>query len=84
MAEAVCAELEARGIECWIAPRNIVSGTKYSHSIIKSEAGRIEIELAMQTELAEEIYGDLWMCEHVLESERREWLRLMIEAEWFA
>ena len=34
VAEAVCAELEARGIQCWIAPRNIVSGTKYSHSII--------------------------------------------------
>lgn len=34
IAEAVCAELEAKGIQCWIAPRNIVSGTKYSQSII--------------------------------------------------
>jgi hypothetical protein len=34
VAEAVCTELEAKGIQCWMAPRNIVSGTKYSQSII--------------------------------------------------
>jgi hypothetical protein len=34
--------------------------------------------------IAAAVYGDLWMCEHVLEHEQREWLRLMIEAEWFA
>ncbi len=37
-----------------------------------------------EVEGATAIYGDLWMCEHVLEHEQREWLRLMIEAEWFA
>lgn len=26
---------------------------------------------------------DLWYCEQILESEHREWLRLMIDAEWF-
>ena len=26
---------------------------------------------------------DLWWCEHILESEHREWLRLMYETEWF-
>lgn len=31
----------------------------------------------------EDIYADLWWSEHVLELEHREWLRLMIEAEWF-
>ncbi|MEK6280029.1 MAG: TIR domain-containing protein [Acidobacteriota bacterium] len=36
VADAVCAGLEARGIRCWIAPRNIVSGTKYSQSIINA------------------------------------------------
>jgi hypothetical protein len=25
----------------------------------------------------------LWWCEHILESEHREWLRLMYETEWF-
>jgi len=34
VADAVCAELEADGIQCWIAPRNIISGTKYSQAII--------------------------------------------------
>jgi hypothetical protein len=37
-----------------------------------------------ELEIAAAVYGDLWMCEHVLEHEQREWLRLMIEAEWFA
>jgi hypothetical protein len=30
----------------------------------------------------EEIWRDLWWCEWLLEAEHREWLRLMIEAEW--
>ena len=29
------------------------------------------------------ICRDLWYCEQILESEHREWLRLMIDAEWF-
>jgi len=61
-----------------------VSGTKYSHSIIKEKLAELKSNSQCETELAQEIYGDLWMCEHVLESERREWLRLMTEAEWFA
>lgn len=31
----------------------------------------------------EVIYTDLWWCEHLLETEHREWLRLMVDAEWF-
>lgn len=30
----------------------------------------------------ESVLRDLWWCEWMLESEHREWLRLMIEAEW--
>jgi Flp pilus assembly protein TadB len=29
------------------------------------------------------IYRELWYCEQILESEHREWLRLMSDAEWF-
>jgi len=29
------------------------------------------------------ILRDLSWCEHILESEHREWLRLMFETEWF-
>ncbi len=32
---------------------------------------------------ADEVFRDLWRCEQILEAEHREWLRLMIEAEWF-
>ncbi len=34
VADAVCARLEAAGIRCWIAPRDIVAGTSYGESII--------------------------------------------------
>lgn len=34
VANAVCARLEAAGIRCWIAPRDIVAGTSYGESII--------------------------------------------------
>jgi len=30
-----------------------------------------------------EILRHLWLCEYVIESDHREWLRLMIDAEWF-
>jgi hypothetical protein len=34
IANAVCARLEAAGIRCWIAPRDIVAGTPYGEAII--------------------------------------------------
>jgi hypothetical protein len=34
VANAVCARLEAEGIRCWIAPRDIVAGTSYGEAII--------------------------------------------------
>jgi hypothetical protein len=34
VADAVCARLEAAGIRCWIAPRDIVAGTAYGEAII--------------------------------------------------
>jgi hypothetical protein len=36
VANAVCARLEAAGIRCWIAPRDIVAGTSYGESIIEA------------------------------------------------
>lgn len=36
IAEAVCANLEDKGIKCWIAPRDILSGDRYGQSIIKA------------------------------------------------
>jgi hypothetical protein len=41
-------------------------------------------EDAMRVPLNKEvILNNLWQCEHFLEAENREWLRLMMEAEWF-
>lgn len=38
-ADAACAALEARGIRCWIAPRDITPGTDWSDAIIDGIAG---------------------------------------------
>ncbi len=35
-ADEVCAAIEARGIPCWIAPRDITPGTEWSESIINA------------------------------------------------
>ena len=39
IADAVCARLEASGIRCWIAPRDIVAGTSYGEAIIEAIHG---------------------------------------------
>ncbi len=39
VADAVCARLEASGIRCWIAPRDIVAGTSYGEAIIDAIHG---------------------------------------------
>jgi hypothetical protein len=36
VADAVCAWLEAVGIRCWIAPRDIVAGRSYGEAIIEA------------------------------------------------
>src|SRR5665213_449927 len=36
VADAVCAVLEAEGVRCWIAPRDIVPGADWGESIIDS------------------------------------------------
>jgi YD repeat-containing protein len=35
-ADALCATLEAKGIRCWIAPRDIVPGTEWGEAIIEA------------------------------------------------
>jgi hypothetical protein len=36
IAEQVCAEIESRGVKCWMAPRDIPAGTDYAASIIRA------------------------------------------------
>lgn len=35
-ADAICNRLESQGIRCWIAPRDVPSGTEYANSIVKA------------------------------------------------
>src|SRR5450631_1819968 len=35
-AQKVCSALEAAGIPCWIAPRNVVPGTLYADGIVRA------------------------------------------------
>src|SRR3954470_22039457 len=43
-ADAVCATLEARGIRCWVAPRDILPGTDWGEAIIDAiEQSRVMI-----------------------------------------
>lgn len=45
-ADTVCTELEARGIRCWVAPRDIVPGVAWAESIIDAlEAAKVMILL---------------------------------------
>ena len=37
--DAVCATLEAKGIRCWIAPRDVLAGSIYSASIVEAIHG---------------------------------------------
>jgi hypothetical protein len=41
----------------------------------------LSIQLAGETE-PPVVFRNLWCCEQILESEHREWMRLMIDAEW--
>jgi hypothetical protein len=38
MADAICAGLEARGVRCWIAPRDILPGIEWTKSIVDAIA----------------------------------------------
>src|SRR5207248_7711666 len=38
VADAVCAALEAAGVGCWIAPRDILPGVDWATSIVKALA----------------------------------------------
>lgn len=46
IAEAMCETLEARGIGCWIAPRNVLPGMSYAKAIINAlKASRVMVLL---------------------------------------
>ncbi len=66
--------------------RGLRSAYEFSRNTLRFRANHFALELLrkrLQTETKPEaILRDLWWCEWMLEAEHREWLRLMIEAEW--
>ncbi|MEO6391034.1 MAG: hypothetical protein ABIP75_04225 [Pyrinomonadaceae bacterium] len=65
-----------------------VRGTyEFARNSIRFHAKRVALNLLKERLKSEQdaktVFYQLWVCEQVLESEHREWLRLMIEAEWF-
>jgi hypothetical protein len=58
-------------------PRN---KTRYRAKLVALD--RLSERLQEETN-PEAIFRDVWCCEQILESEHREFLRLMIDAEWF-
>jgi tetratricopeptide (TPR) repeat protein len=44
VSDAVCATLEAKGIRCWVAPRDVLPGTNYPRAIVEAiEASRVMV-----------------------------------------
>ena len=66
--------------------RGLRSAYEFSRNTLRFKANHFALELLrerLRTETKPEaILRDLWWCEWMLEAEHREWLRLMIEAEW--
>ena len=66
--------------------RGLRSAYEFSRNTLRFRANHFALELLSKRLLTETrpeaILRDLWWCEWMLEAEHREWLRLMIEAEW--
>ncbi len=65
---------------------------KAAFEAIKLPAERLELDAGRLYGLyaeghtavdAHDVFRDMWRCEQILEAEHREWLRLMMEADWF-
>lgn len=67
--------------------RTVRSALEFARNNIRFRAKLVALQplaarLQEETDV-EATFRDLWCCEQIFESEHREWLRLMIEAEWF-
>jgi hypothetical protein len=61
-----------------------LEGLKPSYDALKAELQNLQIAGpgVVQTSASAILYH-MWRCEQILEAEHREWLRLMMQAEWF-
>lgn len=60
-ADAVCQFLEAQGIPCWIAPRNVPAGSKYGEVIIQAleEARAVVLLFSAQSNASEQVMNEV-------------------------
>lgn len=60
-------------------------GLAFHAKLLKDEAQKLKpvADRPVPAADAERVLLDLWGSEQIMESEHREWLRLMMEAEWF-
>ena len=73
----------------WAGIRTWRSAREFSRNVARSTARREMLdEMAQRLDGARQVdpshlLGELQICELVLESDQREWLRLMREVEWY-
>ena len=61
-----------------------LEGLKPSYDALRAELKKLQAPGAGVAQVsASTILYHMWRCEQVLEAEHREWLRLMMQAEWF-
>jgi hypothetical protein len=82
---AACLPVAGGGIRIWrsaIEPTRNVSRFDAKRIALNHIDERMEKGEIKETAKAESVLRDLWCAEQIMESEHREWLRLMGEAEW--
>jgi hypothetical protein len=82
---AACLPVAGSGIRTWrsaIEPARNLSRFDAKCIALHHIDERMEKGEIKETAKAESVLRDLWCAEQVMESEHREWLRLMGEAEW--
>ncbi|MGA7075060.1 MAG: hypothetical protein WBZ42_00710 [Halobacteriota archaeon] len=61
-----------------------LKGLKPSFEVLRAEQKKLQALGAGKGQVsAYDIFYHMWRCEQILEAEHREWLRLMMQAEWF-
>ncbi len=67
--------------------RTLRTAQEYARNASRFEATHDSLSLLSErlgkAQNASAVFRELGFCEHVLESDLREWMRLMVEAEWF-
>jgi hypothetical protein len=64
-------------------PESVLIGPNFGQVIVVADNDAVDANSAKADANAYPVLRDLAWCEHLLNAEHREWLRLMYDAEWF-